>query len=145
MVNEEEMMSYNVGVPQGLGLGSVCWSLVINELLNTTCKYSDFKLYAFADDTLYYIVQLHFIFVELQKCPSVFIAKDWAEKHNLSFRLQKCNFTMIKKVKNISHFPKIEFGNKSIKYKNEIKYLELIIDCNFTWNPHINYFKEKNI
>lgn len=50
---------------------------------------------------------------------------------------------MVKRGKNITRIPKIEFGNNSIEYKKEIKYLGLIIDRNFSRNFHLNYLKNK--
>lgn len=50
---------------------------------------------------------------------------------------------MIKRGEIFTHFPKIEFDKKNIKYKNEIKYLGLIFDRNLSWNAHINYLKDK--
>lgn len=95
--------------------------LVINELLDELNSYKEFDVIAFADDIFIILkasASFHF------KDPAVTylqIISNWANRHQLQFSLNKCNFTMIKRGKNISHIHTIRFQRGKITYKKELK------------------------
>lgn len=55
----------------------------------------------------------------------------------LKFNTDKKRYTMIKRRKNITHFPVIKSKKEYIRYVNEIKYLGVIIGKNISRVSHI--------
>lgn len=145
IIDLDDQFSYNIGISQGSSLGPILWLLNINELLDEFNFYNEYKLIAFADNILVILrAKASYHFTDLSSDPLKIIS-EWVDKHSLKFNLNKSNFTMIKKGKNITHIPTIKFQNGKFAYKKEIKYLGLIFDCNFSWTPHLNYLKNKVI
>lgn len=41
--------------------------------------------------------------------------------------------------------PNVTLNNRRIRYCSEIKFLRIYFDSNLTWNPHLNFLKNKFI
>lgn len=137
----DEYLDFNVGVPQGSSLGYSLWLLIINELLVKT-KIKEYLMIAYADDIVVLMNSTAtFHFTEKSKDPIREILA-WCDKFHLQLSTAKCNLTLFKMGKRISHIPRIKINEVSIN-ANELKYLGIIFDVNLPFIPHLNYLKEK--
>lgn len=130
-------------MPQGSSVGPVLWLLIMNRLLDELRDNENYRVVAFADDLLIMMrAPGSFHFKELSKHP-LRIIDNWATKYKLCIDHSKSNYTLIKRVKNVTHFPSIKVNNKSIKYTRVIKYLGLLFDKNLTFIDHLNTVQNK--
>lgn len=132
MIEDKETMDYNVGVPQGSSLEPSLWLLVVNEILRKVKDNINVRFVVFADDVLIlFREKSSFHFIELVKEPFN-VLLDWSSRFKLKFNLNKSLFTMMKTGKNTNHIQRIKFNQCNIKYRDKLKYLEVIYDRNYT-------------
>lgn len=139
---ESYTKNYNRGVPQGSCLGPKLWLLIINELLEETEEY---VIQAFADDLCVLIKDTAVYKFSSKVQPIMNKLNTWANKNELSFNHEKCEFTIIKKIGYVSRIPTIKLQNKNIKYKKSVQYLGVVFDIKLNWTNHLQRTREKII
>ncbi|GBN32880.1 Putative protein in type-1 retrotransposable element R1DM [Araneus ventricosus] len=135
--------NYNIGVPQGSSCGPILWLIVANEALKMFPEQPGALVQAFADDFVILIkATASYKFTEISK-NFVSCFESWAEKFNLRFSENKTKYIMIKAKKNVTHFPGIHLYGKRIGYTNELKYLGIVFDPNYSFMTHLQRVQEK--
>ncbi|GBL95363.1 Putative protein in type-1 retrotransposable element R1DM [Araneus ventricosus] len=135
--------NYNIGVPQGSSCGPILWLIVANEALKMFPEQSGSLVQAFADDFVILIkASASYSFTEISK-DFVSCFESWAEKFNLRFSENKTKYIMIKAKKNVTHYPGIHLYGKRIGYTNELKYLGIVFDPNYSFMTHLQRVLEK--
>ena len=142
------------GVPQGSILGPLLFLIYVNDLASST---SDMKCLMYADDTSLIIpfdlnkktIDQNSSCLDQQtstinnKLNSVF---EWLTVNKLSLNTNKTKFM-------IFHFPQriipnyaiplIKINNKFIEKVNTFKFLGIYLDCNLSWENHVNEITKK--
>ncbi|GBO01074.1 hypothetical protein AVEN_88915-1 [Araneus ventricosus] len=135
--------NYNIGVPQGSSCGPILWLIVANEALKMFPEQSDTLVQAFADDFVILIkASASYKFSEISK-NLISCFELWAGRFNLRFSENKTKYIMFKARKNITHFPGIHLYGKRIGHTNELKYLGIIFDPNYSFMTHLQRVQEK--
>ena len=136
-----DIMPLSCGIPQGSVLGPILFLLYINDF--HLCS-SLFDIHLFADDAnLFYY---HEDISALQRNINSELSRvhTWLCSNKLSLNIEKSNYV-------IFHSPQKKFvfnfvlqmNGKKLKKENCIKYLDIFIDSNLSWKPHVEYIVKK--
>ena len=134
-----ELLEIKTGIPQGSILGPLFFSILINDLVNSSRLFSFFM---YADDTT--------IYFNLEDFPAnnreIAINKEldkvnvWLNKLTLNVEKTKCMFFRKKRTpEKIS----LSIDNKSIDAVSHFNFLGLLIDENLSWKYHITMVTNK--
>lgn len=125
------------GVPQGSILGPLLFLIYINDLASS-CNH--LLPILFADDTN--LVASHQNFKSLIQCVNaeLSIVSKWFEVNKLTLNVSKCNFMVFSNInRNYDTEDAAVFINgQQIPQVSSTKFLGVMVDCNLTWNDHIN-------
>lgn len=139
-----DSITCNIGVRQGSNVGPVLWLLIMNRPLDDFSNDTNVKVIAFADDILITLRATAFYHFKDLCNNSLRIVTNWSNKYCLCINYQKCNYTSIKRGKNITHFPSIKLNCSNIKYSNVLKYFGVLFDKNLSWNDYVCYVHDKH-
>lgn len=89
---------------QGWSMDPILCLLLMNYLLTVRDNYN---IFAYADNIVILMKATAYVhFREYSKEP-LNLVEDWWKKYGLNFSLNKCNFTLFKRGKYITHIPAI--------------------------------------
>lgn len=131
------------GVPQGSALGPLLFTIFINDTPIATNK--NHKTALFADDIGIIVKNRRDTILqkELQAHTDTVIShlERWGMKINAS----KCESIMFDKINRDKDLQKIHIKNKTIAWKQHIKYLEVVLDKKLNFREHISQSIKKII
>ena len=129
------------GVPQGSILGPLLFLIYINDL----CEASDFKVSLYADDTC--LLMSHKNLHTLVQCCNNELVKidNWFRANELTANIVKASKFMVTygKRNHTDSNIQIKMGDLYLERVNQIKYLGVTLDDQFTWKAHIQYVRKK--
>ena len=72
-------------------------------------------------------------------------ATTWFSNNELLLNVDKCQVMLTGSKSNLSRFCNVDIrlNNKKLLRVMECKYLGILLDCNFSWNPQIDHVKKK--
>ena len=130
------------GVPQGSVLGPLLFLLYVNDMYQCSNK---FNFYLFADDTNILYANKNLKTLEVTVNAELRNLCDWLTSNKLSLNINKSNFVLFHHFQkranyspNICIFDNENSRNVSLKSKDYIKYLGVVIDKNLSWKFHID-------
>lgn len=144
-VSEESVTAY--GVPQGSVLGPLLFLIYINDIQMISNK---LKFYLFADDTNLLYADKNLKSLENTINKELRNLSSWLRANKLTLNIKKSHFVLFSpRQKKTSYIPQINIldneSNKfvSLKHKDYVKYLGIIIDKNLSWKLHIDNIANK--
>ena len=139
--SESGLREIKTAIPQGSILGPLFFSIVINDLVNSSTK---FRFLMYADDTTIYfnlddfpLVNREFeINCELEK------VNTWLKLNKLSINVDKTKCMFFHKRRPITPL-QFSMNNRAIDVVENFNYLGIILDANMSWKSHIAMVRNK--
>ena len=135
------------GVPQGSVLGPLLFLLYINDIYNSSEKFS---FYLFADDTNLLYADKSLRSLENTVNAELSNVSKWLMANKLSLNVSKSNFVIFrpsqKKIDYNVDLKIYDFSLNlyvSLEHRDHVKYLGVLLDSNLSWKYHIAYVATK--
>ena len=132
---KSELLEIKAGIPQGSILGPLFFSILINDIVNSSNKFS-FLMYA-DDTTIYFnledfpaIHREHEINKELEKL------NIWLQLNKLTLNVDKTKCMLFHKRRAVTPI-NISMNNMPIDIVPHFNYLGIILDENLSWKVHV--------
>ena len=137
--NISKLCNIEHGVPQGSVLGSLLFSLYVNDLPNV----SNFETTLFADDTNLHIAHNNIKILQSVMTNEIKKIDSWMKLNKLTINYKKrCYMLIGKKRTKMTNF-RLYIDHNPIELKNSIKYLGIHLDRELSWKNHIDYLAKK--
>ena len=137
---ESDFRVMKCGVPQGSILGPLLFLIYINDL-PAVSKF--FMPILFADDTNLFCTSPNLKDIVYQINQEIRMIYLWVKANKLSLNIDKTYFMLFTPKRFPRNMDDIIIDGKQIMEINETKFLEVIIDNNLNWKPHITYISKK--
>lgn len=128
------------GCPQGSILGPLFWNMIFDELLDLDM---DAYKIAYADDLLLLINGNSRSELEGKANKILQKLSEWCGVHKLQVAENKTVAMLIKGKLSSNRFPSIKVNKKQIKFVEEVKYLDVVVDRNLNFVKHAEYINKK--
>ena len=131
------------GIPQGTILGPLLFIIYINDLPNCL-QYSQPRMYS--DDSNLSFASSSTNNIEVKLNDDLVRVNEWLIANKLTLNSSKTEFMLIGSRQRLSTFqtvPSLSIGDKPIKQVNYAKSLGVYVDCNLSWNIHIDKLCKK--
>ena len=131
-----DIKSIAYGVPQDSVLGPLSFLLYINDIQHAA---NNTPLRLFADDTAIFLRNKNVTDLTNQGTGTMKLITEWFMTNKLSLSIGKSNFLLFHGRRKNSHeeIITIPIGKDEIPRVTQFKYIELTLDENLTWGPHI--------
>lgn len=129
-----------MGCPQGSVLSPFLWNLNFDDFLSIPLP-SGCSLTGYADDGLLLIQANTRAGLEYSANKCLSLISEWGERNRLSFAADKTYQLLLKG--NLKSSPQIKLNNSTIKRKESVCYLSLVLERNFSFLDHIKTVGEK--
>ena len=143
---KSDLISTNIGVPQGSILGPLLFLLYVNDM-NISSKM--FTFINFADDTTLFsnlqAFRENLTPQETEKYinKEINLVEEWLLSNKLSLNAKKTKALFFKSINRNLTIPKLEIGNNTIETVQKFNFLGIILDEKLKWNDHINHIAIK--
>ena len=131
------------GVPQGSVLGPLFFLIDNNDIHNSSDKLS---FYLFADDTNLLYADNNLKSLEETVNNELLKVSEWLNVNKLTLNTKKSNYVIFRPYQrklvysvNIQMFDNSTHTITSLKCKEHVKYLGILLDSNLSWKFHIEY------
>ena len=126
------------GTPQGGILSPLVWNLCFDTLLQ---KFQDgwIKIVGFADDGA---------LITWGTNPKVLVQRmqealekvtEWGQDQGLTFSTAKTVAMVCHRSRNQGDFPPLTLYGEELPYKQQVKYLGILVDCRLNWHAHVRW------
>lgn len=129
------------GCPQGSVLGPYLWNIGFDDFLSIPLP-ANCSLTGYADDGLLLIQSHTRTGVELLAESCLRLVADWGKRNCLEFAAHKTQYLMLKG--NLVGLPRFKFNSITVKKKDSVCYLGLILEKKFHFIEHIKQVCEKS-
>ena len=137
--NISKLYKIEHGVPQGLVLGPLLFSLYVNNLPNV----SNFEITLFTDDTNLHISHNNIKILQSVVTNEIKKIDTRMKLNKLTINYKKSSYMLVgKKRTKITNF-RLYVDHYPIELKNSIKYLGINLDRELSWENHIDYLAKK--
>ena len=133
----------NTGIPQGSILGPLLFLIFINDIVNIPYRC---YINLYADDILLYASDDNINCAVTHLQDDINKLSQWFKDNKLTINNDKTFLIPIgskQRLSSIIKLPNIYIDEYLLPWKNECKYLGVIIDSNLTWHSHINFICSK--
>ena len=120
-------------MPQGPILGPLLFLIYINDL-PPACT---LRIRLFADDANLIFSGKSAALLEQKMNEELLKVDDWMKANKLDLNYENAEYLVVNKLKSQSSRLNIKIENNTIAQVKQRKYLEVIIDEDLTWAPHI--------
>lgn len=133
--------STNTGLPQGSPLSTLLFNIYTRDLFFITP--TQMKIIGYADDLVLLTKGNSPAQMKENISGALETITEWLSAHNLSLATSKCEPIWFSKNPKKVHIPPIKIIDTNIEFKNEVKYLGLILHKNLKWKPYIDHISIK--
>lgn len=140
-LNTERVRQMSAGCPQGSASGPGFWNISIDDIFELSTD-NDIVIECFADDTLIKIYDQNIANLETKTNNFLQKLEMWAKNSKLTFNVTKTNCALFTRKLKYTE-PNIYFYGQKLNFVKKFKHLGVIIDSKLSWNPHINYIRDK--
>lgn len=130
------------GVPQGGVVSCYLWNFCIDELLRNLNRMNGIYAIAYSDDLMIMNRGASETMIRDEFIKALNFTSRWCATNDLSVSGEKSEFMRFTK-KDLKIEPNINFLGTNIEFKQQVKYLGVMIDQNLSWAPQLNYLKIK--
>ena len=140
---DEGVKYYNVtaGVPQGSVLGPLLWNIMYDGVLRLPLP-QGVKIIGFADDIAVVTVAKHIHEIESATNEAIEKIEDWLGTAGLELAGHKTEAVLITSRKAVE-YANIRVGNQTIRSKEALKYLGVMLDNRLRFKTHVEYSSKK--
>ena len=139
--SESDLLEIKTGIPQGSILGPLFFSIMINDLVNSSNK---FKFLMYADDTTIYFNLEDFpienrellINNELEK------VNKWLKLNKLAVNVDKTKSMLFHKRRPVTPI-QFSMNNRIIDVVQHFNYLCIMLDADMSWKTHVAMVRNK--
>ena len=139
--SESDLLEIKTGIPQGSILGPLFFSIMINDLVNSSNK---FKFLMYADDTTIYFNLEDFpienrevlINNELEK------VNKWLKLNKLAVNVDKTKSMLFHKRRPVTPI-QFSMNNRIIDVVQYLNYLGIMLDADMSWKTHVAMVRNK--
>ena len=139
--SESDLLEIKTGIPQGSILGPLFFSIMINDLVNSSNK---FKFLMYADDTTIYFNLEDFpienrevlINNELEK------VNKWLKLNKLAVNVDKTKSMLFHKCRPVTPI-QFSMNNRIINVVQYFNYLGIMLDADMSWKTHVAMVRNK--
>ena len=139
--SESDLLEIKTGIPQGSILGPLFFSIMINDLVNSSNK---FKFLMYADDTTIYFNLEDFpienrevlINNELEK------VNKWLKLNKLAVNVDKTKIMLFHKRRPVTPI-QFSMNNRIIDVVQHFNYLGIMLDADMSWKTHVAMVRNK--
>lgn len=132
---ESRTVTTNIGLPQGSVSAPWLFSLYINDMHRTSDK---LKFIHFADDTTVYMSGSNLNALCEEVCMELNVVDEWLKTNRLSLNADKTHFMVISHSNFDLNDCIIKIRDIKINPVTSTKFLGVLIDHKFNFNPHLN-------
>ena len=127
-----------LGTPQGGVLSPICWNVPFDELLAILNQCPGIKAIGFADDLVILANGIDESTITSLMQQALDKTLPWLEEYGLAISPSKSFAIMFTNKHKGKKFP-IKFKNDVIPFKNEVKYLGVILDAKLSGKAHVQH------
>ena len=129
------------GVPQGSVLGSILFTLYINELADLQLTEGS-KVVAYADDLLLYkSIESTTDYARIQE--DITAIRNWMSYNFLTLNASKCKYMLVSRSRIYQH-PQLYLADQPLECVQSYKYLGVTITSTLSWSDHIQLICNKS-
>ena len=139
--SESDLLEIKTGIPQGSILGPLFFSIMINDLVNSSNK---FKFLMYADDTTIYFNLEDFPIENREVLINNELEKDnkWLKLNKLAVNVDKTKSMLFHKRRPVTPI-QFSMNNRIIDVVQHFNYLGIMLDADMSWKTHVAMVRNK--
>ena len=139
--SESDLLEIKTGIPQGSILGPLFFSIMINDLVNSSNK---FKFLMYADDTTIYFNLEDFPIANREVLINNELEKvnKWLKLNKLAVNVDKTKSMLFHKRRPVTPI-QFSMNNRIIDVVQHFNYLGIMLDADMSWKTHVAMVRNK--